>query len=97
MSENEFGILGCRFWLFLGHSNLTPETAADTILAAVTLHNLLWFKSSESYTPPDFVDKLEGGQAIQEGPWRQDNAQNVMLTLPTHKQNNRYPKKCWAC
>ena len=47
---------------------------------------------NHTHTPPDFVDKLEGGQAIQKGSLRQDNAQNVMLPLPTHKQNNRYPK-----
>ena len=53
VSEN-FGILGWRFCLFLGCSNLTPETAVDAILAAVTLHNLLRCKSCELYTPPDF-------------------------------------------
>ena len=52
---------------------LTPETAIDAILAAVTLHNLLRCRSHESYTPPDFVDELEGGQVIHEGSWRQDN------------------------
>ena len=51
---------------------------------------------TESYTPPDFVDELEGGQVIHDGSWRQDNAQNVMLPLPTHRQNNRYPKDAEA-
>ena len=95
MSENAFGILGCRFQLFSGCLNLTPETADDAILAAVTLHNLLWCKSPESYTP-DFVGELEGGQIIHEGSCRQDNTQNVMLTLPPHKQNNRYSKNVEA-
>ena len=72
MSENPFGILACIFRIFLGRSNLTPEIAVDAILAAVTPHHLLRCKSSESYTPPDFVDKLDEGQ---------DNAQNVMLPL----------------
>ena len=36
-SENAFGILGCRLWLFLGRLNLTPETAVDAILAVVTI------------------------------------------------------------
>ena len=74
-----FGILGYRFWLFLGRSNLTPETTVDAILAAATLHNLLRCKSRESYTPPDFVDELEGDQVIHEGSFRQDNAQNVTI------------------
>ena len=56
ISENAFGILSCRFQLFLGCSNLTPETAVDAILAAVTLHKLRC-KSPESYTP-NFVDEL---------------------------------------
>ena len=94
ISENTFGILSCRFQLFLGRSNLTPETAVDAILAAVTLHKL-WCKSPESYTP-NFVDELNWGQIIHEGSCRQDNAQNVMLSLPTHKQNNRYPKNVEA-
>ena len=29
---------------------------------------------------------------MHEGSWRQDNAENVMLLLPTHKKDNRYPK-----
>ena len=80
-----------RVWKF-GVWNLTPEVAVDEILAAVTLHDLLWCKSRESYTPSDFVDKLDDGWVIHEGSWTQGNAQNVMLPLPTYKQNNRYPK-----
>ena len=76
------------FW----NLNLTPETAVDAILATIRLHNLLQFKSCESYTIPHFVDELEGGQVIHQGSWRQDNTQN-MLPLPTHKQNN-ISKKC---
>ena len=72
------------------------ETAVDAMLVAVTLHSLLRCKSCESYTPPDLVGELKRGQIIYDGPWRQDNAQNVMLPLPTHThtQNSRYPKKC---
>ena len=53
--------------MHLGRSNLTPEAAVDAILVAVTLHNLLRCKSRESYTPPDFVEKLERGHTIHEG------------------------------
>ena len=94
--ENAFGILGCRFQLFLGRWNFTPETAVDAILATVTLRNLFRCKSHESYTPPDFGDELEGGQVIHEGSWSQDNPPNIMLPLPTNKQNNRYPKNAEA-
>ena len=61
MSENAFGILDSRFQASLGRWNLTPETAVDATLAAVTLYNLLRCKSHESYTAPDFVNELEGG------------------------------------
>ena len=49
VSENAFGILACRFCLFLGRSNLNsirnqkhlkPETAVDAVIVALTLHNL---------------------------------------------------------
>ena len=41
VSKNSFGILACRFCLFLGRYKLTPETAVNSVLAAGTLHNLL--------------------------------------------------------
>ena len=53
-------------------------SAEDTILAAVTLHNLLKSKSSDSYTP-DFVDEIDEIGNVSEGFWRQDSACNVML------------------
>ena len=72
MSENAFGILDCRFFFFFW--NIRILTAVDAILVAVTLHNLLRCKSRESYTPPHFVEELEGGQVMHEGSWTQDNA-----------------------
>ena len=33
---------------------------------------------------------------LHEGSWGQDNAQNAMLPMSTHKQNNRYPKNSEA-
>ena len=60
VSENRFGILVCRFRLCLGRFILTRETAVDAILVAVTLDNLLRWKSLESCSPPDFVEELEG-------------------------------------
>lgn len=53
----------------------------------VTLRILLQCKSRQLYTSPDFADELDKGKVIHEGTWRQDNAQNVMLSLPSHKQN----------
>ena len=42
-----FGILACRFRVFLGRSDHTPEIAVDTILELLTLQNLLRRKSRE--------------------------------------------------
>ena len=73
VSENAFGILACRFRLFLGRSNLTPETAVDAVFGV-------------------FVDDIDEMKNVKEGTWRQDNAQIVMLPLPSSRQYNRYPK-----
>ena len=83
VSESGFGILVCRFRLLLGRLNLTPETAVDAILVAVTLDNLHHWKSLE---PPDFVEELEGGQVIHEGSWRQNNAQTKSYVTIAHTQ-----------
>ena len=60
-------MLAFRFRLFLGRSNLTPGTAVDPVLAAVTLHSILRTKSSESYTPPDIVDEIDEMKNIKKG------------------------------
>ena len=96
VNENAFAILACRFRLFLGRSNLTPETAIDVVLAAVALHNLFRTKSAESYTPPNFVDEIDEMKNVKEGTWRQDNTQNVMLPLPSSRQCNKYLKNAEA-
>ena len=49
-------------------------------------------KSAESYTPPDFVDESDGIKNVKEGSWRQGNAQNVMLPLPSSRQNTSFHK-----
>ena len=51
---------------FLRRSDLAPEIAVDAIPAAVTQHNVLQFKSRESYTPPDFFEELDECQVIHE-------------------------------
>ena len=86
MSESGFGILVCRFRLLLGRLNLTPETAVDAILVAVALDNIHRWKSLDSYTPPDFVEELEGGQVIHEGSWRQNNALTKCYVTIAHTQ-----------
>ena len=45
---------------------------------------------------PDFVDETDEMKNIKEGSWRQDNAQNTMLPLPSSRQNNRYRKNAEA-
>ena len=44
-SENGFGILSQVFGIFRTTINLTPRKVRDLVLAAITLHNMLWTKS----------------------------------------------------
>ena len=57
VTENAFGILSWRFRLFLSRTCLSPETAIDLVLAAVTLHCILRTKSRDSYSPPEIFDE----------------------------------------
>lgn len=67
-SENAFGILAARFQIFKQPIRTSPEKVNDIILAAVCLHNMLRESSSNSYTPPGFIDAedMENGR-IQVG------------------------------
>ncbi|XP_045132276.1 protein ALP1-like [Portunus trituberculatus] len=67
-SKNAFGILAARFQIFKQPIRISPEKVNDILLAAVTLHNMLHESSSNSYTPPGFIDAedMESGR-IQVG------------------------------
>ena len=77
--------MACRYWLFLGLSNLTSKFAVDAILAAVIPQNLFRFKPCESYTFPDFVDGLDEGQVLHERYWMQNNTHTYTDVAHTQK------------
>ena len=88
VSENAFGILSCRFRVFLSRTNLSPENAVDIVLASVTLHNML----RNSYSPPECFDEEIDFQTIRPGSWRKEGASNVFSQLPNVRQSNRYSR-----
>ena len=51
----------------LARTCLSPETAIDLVLAAVTLHNMLRTKSCDSYSspPPEIFDEEINFQAVR--------------------------------
>ena len=66
--ENAFGILSCRFRLFLARKCLSPETAIDLVVAAVTVHNMLRTKSRDSYSPPEILLKNSISKLCSQAP-----------------------------
>ena len=92
VTENAFGILSCRFSLFLAGTCLSPETAVDLVLAAITLHNMLRTKSHNSYSPSEIFDEDIDFQTVSPGSWRSDASSNAFMSLQSDRQNNRYSK-----
>ena len=68
-----------------------PDKATSVVLAALSLHNLLRTKSSESYTPRGFADEIEGDKVI-DGQWRAENSCANMLPLPPRRHGNNTAK-----
>ena len=66
VTENAFGILSCRFRLFVARTCLSPDTAA------ATLHKMLRTKSRNSYRPPEIFDEEIDFQTVRPGSWRSD-------------------------
>ena len=90
VSKNGFGIWSSQFCLFLGRAITLPETAVDAAVASLVLHNMLWTKSRNSYTPPVTFDKEINSNTVIPGSWREDGRSKVSLDLPQSRQNNRY-------
>ena len=72
VTENAFGILSCRFRLFVARTCLSLETAVNLVLAAATLHKMLRTKSRNSYRPPEIFDEEIDFQTVRPGSWRSD-------------------------
>ena len=92
VTENAFGILSCRFRLFLASICLSPETTIDLVLAAVTLHNMLRIESRHLDSPPEIFDEEIDTKTVRPGSWRSDASSIAFMTLKSGRQNNRYSK-----
>ena len=86
--ENAFGVLACRFRLFLTTINLSPDNAEKAVLASCTLHNYLRTKARDRYTPPSSVDTITTEGEIIDGDWRKE----ITLTSIQHQGTNYYSK-----
>ena len=67
VTENAFGILSCRFRLFLASICLSPETTIDLVLAAVTLHNMLRIESRHLDSLPEIFDEEIDTKTVRPG------------------------------
>lgn len=61
--ENTFGIMASRFRIFHTSINLQLDNIDTVVMACCALHNFLRRRSSESYTPPQSMDR----ENIEEG------------------------------
>ena len=71
---------------------MSPETAIDLVLAAITLHNMLRTKSRDLYSPPGIFDGEINFQTVRPASWRSDASSSVFMSLESGRQNNRYSK-----
>ena len=91
LSENAFGILASRFRVFLTTMCISPESAVDTVLAALVLHNLLRSRVPNRYTPPGIIDVDHDGR-VDEGLWRQEVKASPFEYLPNFKKGRQCDK-----
>ena len=92
VTENAFGILSWRFRLLLVRTCLSPETAIDLVIAAVTLHNMLRTKCYDSHSLPEIFDEKIDFQTVRPGSWKSDASSSVFMNLKSGRQNNCYSK-----
>ena len=71
---------------------MSPETAIELVLLAVTLDDMLRTKSRDSCSPPEIFDEETDFQTVHPGSWRSDASSNVFMSLKSDRKNNRYSK-----
>ncbi|XP_045123980.1 uncharacterized protein LOC123511938 isoform X2 [Portunus trituberculatus] len=72
--ENVFGIMSCKFRVFLKPIALQPCKVESVVLACIYLHNFLRRNSvsRQSYTPPGSFDSCDTDGNMIAGSWRRD-------------------------
>lgn len=79
--ENAFGILACRWRIFLQPIVANPQKVISFVKAALCLHNFLKARDAHRvYCPATLVDREVNGEIIQ-GTWRTDQGQNQMQNI----------------
>lgn len=79
--ENAFGILTARWRIYHREICAFPRTVDLIIKGTVVLHNLLCTSNSETYVPPNYVDREVNGRLI-EGQWRTESLNTRLVPLP---------------
>ena len=58
VTENAFGIWLNRIRVFSVRNKVNKSNVSAVLLASVVLHNTLWEKSSDTYTPSRLADAI---------------------------------------
>lgn len=69
--ENAFGILSCRFRLFLRQQDMEPLGAKIIVMTAVALHNYLRTRCGDVYMPVGSIDHEDREHHVIAGQWRE--------------------------
>ena len=85
ISENLFGILSNRWWVFFTIINLEPKYVEDIILTSLILHNFFIIStiSSNFYRPLLFADTVFEDGEVSEGEWQRADPCNSFYPLQT--------------
>ena len=68
-----FGILACRFRIFLSPMSISPKNAEKVVLASCVLHNYLRTKIPLRYTPNGSFDNVHSeNETVQPGSRRSE-------------------------
>jgi hypothetical protein len=78
--ENAFGILSCRFRLFLRQQDMEPAGVQILTMTAVALHNFLRIRCGETYMPRGMFDSEDTDYNNVLGQWRSNQQQLDSVT-----------------
>lgn len=92
LSENVFGIMSCRFRVFLTTLCVKPDSAVKIVLAAMALHNYLRSKIPSRYTPPGTIDAELANGELEEGAWRHECQDTPFKDLPNYRKGRQTMK-----
>ena len=77
--ENAFGILACRWRLFMKPITATPKSATIFTQACIVLHNFLTARDTKY--AHEYGDYFKEGGGIVGDQWRQDTKEVIRIAL----------------